>query len=334
MKKDLIYHSTLGMSEEDWLLYRKTGIGASEVGKVMGLSEWGSALDLFYEKISEGVPYTTENMAMFMGKEKEDFIANLWQYWGGTEESMIANKRAGKIIRRMQKVNAYVRNPKWPWLFISLDRKINKHGKRGEGSLELKTIGGWEADKWVSGVPPSYLLQHQDQMGVAEFEYGEIAILKDGRNMDVLQFEFSKQIFENIVEETHDFWGRVERAKIVLTQRFEAERNFNQRLVKELTEELSEIEPHTDGSRGLEEFLNEKWSKGTAGERQGTILEREAAIKHKELKEEEKRIKESLREQENYLKNEMRDFTKISFGKEGSVHWSGEPRRFINRIKL
>lgn len=334
MKKELIFHSTLGMSEEDWLLYRKSGVGASEVGKVMGLSEWGSAHDLFYEKISEGIPYTVENMAMFMGKEKEDFIANLWQYWGGSEESLIRNKREGRIIRRMQKVNAYVRNPKYPWLFISLDRKMNKHNGRGEGTLELKTIGGWEADKWVSGVPPSYLLQHQDQMGVCELEYGEIAILRDGRNMEVLQFEFNSQIFENIVEETHEFWQRVERAKIILTKRFEAQRNFNQRLVKELSEELSEIEPHTDGSRGLEEFLNEKYSKGTEGERQGSILELDSATKHKKLKEEEKKIKEALRTEENYLKNQMKDFTKLSFGKDGSVHWSGEPRRFINRIKI
>lgn len=332
MKKHLIFHSTVGMSEDDWLRYRKSGIGASEVGKVMGLSDWGSALDLFYEKIGEGLPYTIENMAMFMGKEKESFIANLWQYWEGSEDSLIRNKRAGRIVRRMQKVNAYVRNPKYPWLFVSLDRKINRQGDKPEGALEIKTIGGWEADKFISGIPPQYLLQHQDQMGVCELEWGEIALHRDGRQFDVLEFEANKQIFENIVDSTHNFWERVLRAREILTQRFEATRSFNQRLVKELTEELTEIEPHTDGSVGLQDFLNEKFSKGTAGERQGTILELEEAKKHKELKETLKTLNESIRTSENYLKNQMRDFTKLSFGKEGAIHWSGDPRRFINRI--
>lgn len=334
MKKDLIYVSTVGMSEADWLAYRKTGVGASEVGKVLGVSEWGSAYDLFYEKIGEGLPYTVENLAMFMGKEKEPFIANLWQYWEGSAESMMRNYRAGRKVRRMRRVNAYVRNPKHPWLFCSLDRKINKTSTRGEGALELKTIGGFEANKWQAGVPPEYILQLQTQMGVCEFEYGELAVHKDGRDFDVLPFEFNPKIFEAIIEGTHDFWERVQRGRRIITQRFEAVRNFNHRLAQELEQELHEVEPHADGSIGLEDFLNERYKQGSGREREGTIQELQSAMKHKELKEEEKRIQNALREQENYLKSQMREATKITFGKDGYVSWSGEPRKFLNKVKI
>lgn len=115
------------MSQDDWLSYRYSGIGASEVGTIMGLDDYKSSIELYYEKIGQGSRYTLENLAMFLGKEQEDFIASIWQHWDGTVEGMIANYRAGKIVRRCQRVNAYVRNPKYPWLFVSLDRKINKH---------------------------------------------------------------------------------------------------------------------------------------------------------------------------------------------------------------
>src|SRR5574344_1882354 len=128
MNSNLIQTSTIGMDYETWLSFRKDGLGASEVGTAMGLSQYKSSLELFHDKASSQIRYTPENMAMFMGHEMEDLIAKMWTYWENDSETMIQNYRAGKVVRKMQKVNAYVQNPKYPWLFVSLDRKINKHG--------------------------------------------------------------------------------------------------------------------------------------------------------------------------------------------------------------
>jgi len=46
--------STLGMSREDWLKYRLNGIGASEVGAVMGLNKYEASITLFQKKIGQG----------------------------------------------------------------------------------------------------------------------------------------------------------------------------------------------------------------------------------------------------------------------------------------
>ena len=142
----LIYTSTEGMSNEDWLRFRKRGIGASEVGAIMGLSQYKSNVELFYEKIGQGLGYTVENIRMYFGKEYENPIARMWEFWGGNEASLIENTRLNRKVRRMQRVKAYIQNPKYPHLFVSLDRRINKHidpetGKeRGNGALEIKPL--------------------------------------------------------------------------------------------------------------------------------------------------------------------------------------------------
>ena len=89
MAKDLIYTSTQDMTPEQWLEFRKRGIGASEVGAIMGLSQYKSNVELFYDKIGQGLGFNVENIAMFLGTELESFIANLWQYWNGSEAGLL-----------------------------------------------------------------------------------------------------------------------------------------------------------------------------------------------------------------------------------------------------
>ena len=45
-----------GMSREQWLKERKRGVGGSDVGKVLGVSEWGTAVDVWLEKTGRTAP--------------------------------------------------------------------------------------------------------------------------------------------------------------------------------------------------------------------------------------------------------------------------------------
>lgn len=336
MNSNLIYTSTNGMSYDDWLSFRKCGLGASEVGAVMGLSQYKSSLELFHDKASSKINYTPENMAMFMGHEMEDLISKMWSFWDKDEEGMIRNYRAGTPVRKMQKVNAYVQNPKYPWLFVSLDRKINKYKGKEEGALELKTISSFEAKKWIAEIPPQYLIQVITQMLVCEFEYGEIAILQDGRKLDVLPLEFNQNIAQQIIEETHDFWIRVQEGRKLYTQKFEAERNFNQRLAEEIEARIFEIEPEADNSLGFESYMKESYKISEDIGREGTVLELDNARKHKEAKESIKKWEEVARTSQNYLMNQMRELECLDFGKDGKVYWKTDKRgvrTFRNNIK-
>ena len=193
MKSHLILTSTEGMTNRDWLSFRTRGIGASDVPAVLGFSEYESPMSKFDEKISLIPKPKFENLSMFLGKQAEDKNAEMWEYWDGSVEEMIKNFYSGNKVRRCRRINSYVQNPKYKWLFVSLDRVINKHTWKGvefgEGTLEMKNLSSYEADKWEGGIPLKHLLQVQTQMAVCEFDYGELAVKLDDRNYTVYPFE-------------------------------------------------------------------------------------------------------------------------------------------------
>lgn len=342
MKSKLILVPTGEMSQEDWLKYRKRGVGASDVGTILGVNPYKCSAQLFYEKLGEEI-FTIENMAMFLGKEQEDFISNLWQYWDPAnpdQGTLIRNFREGKRIRRCRRVRAYVNNPDYPWLFVSLDRVINKtqgNVYSPEGALELKTIAGYEADKWEAGIPPAHVLQVQTQLAVCEFTFGELAVLKDGRDFDVYPFEYNAGICETILTRTKEFWDRVEEGRKLMTRRFEAARNFNYQEAEKIDEDLVAIEPPPDGSEAFAKYLKERYRIAEPGEQKGTDEQLEWAQGHQTLKTQIKDLEGQAREQENKLKNVLRDGAdKLDFGPHGYVSWkvdSRGSRRFLNGLK-
>ena len=66
--------STLNLSKEDWLRYRKCGITGTDAGAILGLNPYRSAFQVYHDKISD----TTENIdneAMRQGRDLEDYVA-------------------------------------------------------------------------------------------------------------------------------------------------------------------------------------------------------------------------------------------------------------------
>lgn len=337
MKSKLQLIPTGEMSREAWLSYRHTGLGASEVGCILGLDDYTSSLELYYYKIGEVPKFDTESMASFIGQIDEDKIARLWQYWEGDEESMIRNFRENKIVRRCQRVNAYVRNPDYPWLYISLDRKINKHGDLDEGTLELKTIGGWEANKWEAGLPPKYITQVQTQILVAEFLYGEMALLEDNRKFFVYPIERNENIINHIITRTKDFWDRVEKGRRLVNEKYDAMTKFNQRRVDECTHEIDALAPEPDGTLAYSDYLKKRFDKPSSAERKGTPSELENAIAQRDAADRLKEVTETKLLHENVLKKSMGDICQVlDFGKDGKVYWSKTStgsRIFRNKLK-
>ena len=139
-----------------------------------------------------------------------------------------------------------------------------------------------------------------------------------------------------IAKQTKSFWLRVESARKCLTQKFEAERNFNTKKVKEIEAELMRLEPETDASDGLATFLKEKYRNAEPhSERMGTLEELEIARKHAQISTKIKKLGSDKQLVENSLKSKMRDIERITFGESGSVIWKNDAsgvRRFQNKI--
>ena len=51
--KALTLISTLNMEREDWLDWRRRGIGGSDVGAICGISKYKSPIDVYLDKIGQ-----------------------------------------------------------------------------------------------------------------------------------------------------------------------------------------------------------------------------------------------------------------------------------------
>ena len=63
-----------GMGRDQWLNERKRGVGGSDVGKVLGVSDWGTAVDVWLEKTGRSAP-VEQTEAMWFGNELEASVA-------------------------------------------------------------------------------------------------------------------------------------------------------------------------------------------------------------------------------------------------------------------
>lgn len=238
-------------SRQDWLAIRKTiGVGGSESAAILGLSPYSCAAQVFYEKLGLARDRKFTSLPMIIGNEDEDKIARLWSHYDVNKgvDSIPVNYEAGNIIRKPRKLSRIVVNPDYPFLFANPDRMFMQ-GKN-KAVLEIKTINGWEAQKWESGVPIHYIVQIQHYMLVCKVKYAELAILESNSRIDVIPFETSKDIQQRIIEKCGRFWSDIAEARKILDEGGD-----------EL--DIQHLVPPPDGSEAYTEFLKEKYRDGS-----------------------------------------------------------------------
>lgn len=309
---------TFFKESEVWQKFIFPCIGGSEMATIMGLNEYKASIELFYEKVGVIDIPDFDNIAMFWGRELEAQVAEKWQYWDGTEETLIDNFKNGRIIRKNRRINAYMQNVDFPYIFVSIDRIINKGTQMKEGSLECKTISGYAADKWEAGIPPMYLIQNQTQLLVPEFDFGEIAILRDGRHFDVIPFDRNDSICDTIKNKAKLFYESVKSAIefyfLSLGSPTEELRLLN-------LHHIDGFAPEPDSSISYENYLKRKPDDGYTVT--GTIIEHQICKDFQENKMKAEEYVERQRECSNKIKAYMAEASTMIFDKEPSdnVTW-------------
>lgn len=309
-------------STDQWKGFQFPCLGASEVSTVMGLNPYKSIIELYYEKIGIKDVFDQDNAAMFWGRELEEQVCEKWQYWDGNVEGMIANFSAKNIVRRCRRINSYAQNKAFPWLFVSLDRVINKTKTDkevfDEGSLEGKTISGYAADMWEGGIPPMYVAQLQTQILVFDFGFGEIAILKDGRHFDVIPFDKHEGICESVKRQSKSFFDKVkvgiENYLLYLYCPDEDQKALHYA-------ECERLAPEPDGSVAYEKYLSGAYKDRNIGGIPGGSVELELARQYVFCNGKLKDFEEIKREASNKLKGFLGDHNKIDLGEDGTVTW-------------
>lgn len=179
--------STLNLPREEWLRYRKQGVGGSDAGAICGFNPYRSAMQVYYDKTSDEIE-DIDNEAMRQGREMEEYVARRF-----TEET-------GKKVRR---ANTMFYDEKNPFMFADVDRMVI-----GENAgLECKTASPFMAEYWAGDkIPLSYQMQCYHYMSVCNADAWYVAVLIYGREFKVYKLERDEEIIANLIQLEKNFW--------------------------------------------------------------------------------------------------------------------------------
>ncbi|WP_349945213.1 lambda-exonuclease family protein [Lacrimispora sp. BS-2] len=179
--------STNGLSHEDWLKYRKQGIGGSDAGAICGLNPYVSPMSIFYEKTSLEVE-DHDNESMRQGRDLEEYVARRFM------------EETGLKVRRS---NVMYQSEEYPFMLANVDRLIS-----GENmGLECKTASAYNADKWTGeSVPAHYEIQCHHYMAVTGARAWYLAVVILGREFKYKKIERDEELIQNLIVIEKEFW--------------------------------------------------------------------------------------------------------------------------------
>lgn len=181
--------STLNLNRDEWLKYRKRGIGGSDAGAVCGANPYVSPLQVFTDKTSEEIS-DYDNEAMRQGRDMENYVAERFM------------EATGKKVRR---ANAMFQDESYPFMLADVDRLC----VRERAGIECKTVNLYSADKWKDGqIPAHYMLQCYHYMAVLNLDSFYIAALIFGKEFIYHKIERDEEVIQNLREIEKDFWEK------------------------------------------------------------------------------------------------------------------------------
>jgi putative phage-type endonuclease len=186
-----------------WLAARKSFIGGSEAGAVLGLSPWAVPLDVWADKHSL-VPPKAETLPMRLGNELEDFIARCWLDANDPRGRYAINEGAGTM-----------RLDGHPHIAATPDRFVwDSEAGANVGLVECKWVGSHMRSHWQDDNgehrPPLYVIaQAQLQLAVTGLPWCDVCSLHaDGPEWLSYRVTRDDALILTIVELLDQWWER------------------------------------------------------------------------------------------------------------------------------
>jgi len=195
--------NTKNLSREDWLQFRKQGIGSSDAAAACGIHPYLSMLELWMIK--------TGRMSSDIDTSNNNGIEGYSPlYWGNTLEPMVAKYYQEHTGNKVRRVNAILQHsdPDKAFMLANLDYAIT--GCTEAQILECKTAGEHGAKLWKHGVPLYVTCQVQHQLAVTGKQAAHICVLLCGHEAKIYKVERDERLIESIMEHEREFWQYVE----------------------------------------------------------------------------------------------------------------------------
>ncbi len=189
----IILASTENMPYEDWLEYRKLGIGGSDASVVCGINRYKSPVELWMEKTNQ-LPYQEAGEAA---------------YWGTQLEALVKSEFTKRTSIKINPANQLLQSETHPFMLANLDGTC-QHPDYGTCVFEAKTASAYKSGEWDDSIPDEYLLQVQHYLAVTSYSGVYIAVLIGGNTFRWKFIERDEEIISMLIELETDFWDHVQ----------------------------------------------------------------------------------------------------------------------------
>lgn len=178
---------TLDMPREEWLSYRRKGIGGSDAATICGLNPYSSLIALYADKMGL-LPDKDDTEAMRIGRDLEEYVAKRFC------------EATGKKVKRR---NAIFQHEVYDFITANIDREVV-----GENAgLECKTTSVFNKNDFENGeISLNYLCQCRHYMNVMGYDRMYLAVLVLGKGFYWYTIEYDKEEGEALLGLEVDFW--------------------------------------------------------------------------------------------------------------------------------
>ena len=192
MKANILV-KTEALSQQEWLNYRKQGIGGSDAAALCGLNPYKSPMLLWLEKTGQKEPVPAEEPA----------------YWGKALEPLIREEFSKREKKKIQTVPAIIQHPQYPFMLANIDGIIIDPVE-GNGILEIKTTSAYRSHRWEDKVPNEFMIQLQHYLAVTGLSYAYLALLIGGNEYKSFYIARDQSFITVLIGLERQFWSLVE----------------------------------------------------------------------------------------------------------------------------
>ena len=185
---------TDNLSKEEWLRYRKQGIGGSDVSCLLGINKWKSEIELWLDKTNQTNTPVEENEAM---------------QWGTIMEPIIRNYFAEVTGKKVVELKAMLQHPEHPFMLADVDG-VTVDDSGNPAILEIKTASEFKRSDWEEGVPAYYETQVQHYLCVTGIKKAYVAVLVGGNSFRIYEIDADDEIQSMLIAVEKNFWNKVQ----------------------------------------------------------------------------------------------------------------------------
>lgn len=176
-----------------FLADRKSGIGGSDIGAILGVSKFKTAVDVYLSKTTEQEESNAEHL-----------------YWGHALEAPIIQRFELETGLNVLPQPEIKRHAVHGFMLANADALIIDAQGNPEGILEIKTSSAYNTKEWGAedsdNIPLAYIAQVQWYMAVYGLSYGYLAVLIGGNKYKHYRLERDQELIDLMIEKAARFW--------------------------------------------------------------------------------------------------------------------------------